>query len=507
MSEISEFDEQEINELLEKNSLIDIYIEMFRRGDFSFIVEGEDEDGNIVSHEKQRQALEMLTSGKYDEVLYGGAAGGAKTWTGCVRALFMHLCYPGTRSFIGRNQLGDIIDSVKVTFDKVCKAYGFTDYKFNAVKNFVLLGNGSHINFIEVKYKPSDPMYEDVGSTEYTFGWGEEIGEWHETAATVLSSRVGRHLNKKDGNGNYWVKINKDGKKERFEIRGTILWTCNPKQNWGKREFHDKHHNGTLEDNKAYLQCLITENPFIEKAYVEKLRKIGLKNKSLFQRLFKGNWDYEDNPNQLPNQEAIEAVFDNNHNPEGLSYITCDVARLGSDKAVIMAWSGWIVKEVLTFDLSKITDIAHAIKVFMYKYKVPKNRVIADSDGVGGGVIDILGIKSFVNNAKAIRQGNAEQNYRNLQVQCLYLLAEKINDGSLWIACENLTEQQKQDIKQELAQIQSAPNKRDEAKLDCKNKGDIRSDINRSPDYRDSLFMRVFFDLKSKFTYVKAKWT
>jgi phage terminase large subunit len=507
MSEISEFDEQEINELLEKNSLIDIYIEMFRRGDFSFIVEGEDEDGNIVSHEKQREALEILTSGKYDEFLYGGAAGGAKTWTGCVWILFMHLCYPGTKSFIGRNELGDIIDSVKVTFDKVCKAYGFTDYKFNAVKNFVLLGNGSHINFIEVKFKPSDKMYEDVGSTEYTFGWGEEIGEWHETAATVLASRVGRHLNKKDADGNYWTKLNKDGKKERFKIRGTVLWTCNPKKNWGKREFHDKHHNGTLENNKAYLQCLITENPFIEKDYVEKLRKIGLKNKSLFERLFKGNWDYEDNPNQLPDQESIDAVFDNDHNPEGLSYITCDVARLGSDKAVIIAWSGWIAKEILTFDLSKITEIAHAIKVFMYKYKVAKNRVIADSDGVGGGVVDILGIKSFVNNAKPIRQSNAEQNYKNLQVQCLYLLADKINDGALWIACENLTEQQKEEIKEELAQIQSAPNKRDEAKLDCKNKGDIRSDINRSPDYRDSLFMRVFFDLKSKFTYVKAKWT
>jgi phage terminase large subunit len=296
--------------------------------------------------------------------------------------------------------------------------------------------------------------------------------------------------------------------------------TCNPKQNWAKGEFYDKHINGSLYENnkkllpngekvpqRTFMECLAIENPHLPQDYINNLYDKAEKDPSTYQRLFKANWDYEDNPNQLPDQEAIEAVFDNDHNPEGLSYITCDVARLGSDKAVIIAWSGWIAKEILTFDISKITDIAHAIKVFMYKYKVPKNRVIADSDGVGGGVIDILAIKSFVNNAKPIRQSNAEQNYKNLQVQCLYLLADKINDGSLWIACENITSEQKQDIKQELAQIQSAPNKRDEAKLDCKNKGDIKSDIGRSPDYRDALFMRVFFDLKSKFTYVKAKWT
>ena len=219
---------------LENIDPLQLRIELFRQGNFDFIVEGEDEEGNIVSHEKQREALKILTSGKYDEFLYGGAAGGAKTWTGCVWIMFTLLCNPETKAFIGRKELGDLIDSVKVTFDKVAKAYGFSDYKFNAVKNFIKFGNDSHINLIEVAYKPSDPMYETVGSTEYTIGWGEEIGEWHETASTVLGSRVGRHYNKRHPDGSLREKA----------IRGTILWTCNPKQNWGKREFHDKSKNG-----------------------------------------------------------------------------------------------------------------------------------------------------------------------------------------------------------------------------------------------------------------------
>ena len=481
-----EINQNQINQLLSTVDPLQLRIELFRKGDFSFIVEGEDEDGNLVSHEKQRQALEILTSGKYDEFLYGGAAGGAKSWTGCVWIMFTLLCYPHTKAFIGRNELKDILDSVKVTFDKVAKTYGFSDYKFNAVKNFIQFGNGSHINFIEVKYKPSDPMYEDVGSTEYTIGWGEEIGEWHETAATVLGSRVGRHLNKKDANG----------KRREKPIRGTVLWTCNPKQNWGKREFHDKHLKGTLEDNKAYLQCLITENPFIEKEYVEKLRGIGKKNKSLFERLFKGNWDYEDNPYQLTDQEMIDIIFTNDLKPSRDRYITADIARFGSDKARIGYWEGWDLKRVISLDISKTTDIELAIRTLRFKYKVAKNRTIADEDGVGGGVVDGAGILGFKNGSRAIKENKEQPNYKNLQVQCLYKLAEKVNEGEICISAD-LTNDEKDEIRSELAQIQSKGDQDPERKLDCKSKAEIKQDIGRSPDWRDMLLMRVYFDLKT----------
>ena len=488
-------DEKKLEHIASNLSLIDIYAEMFRKGDFSFIVEGEDEDGNLVSHEKQREALEMLASGKYDEMLYGGAAGGAKTWTGCVWLMFMGICYPGIKSFIGRNELKDILDSVYVTFNKVARAYGFTDWKFNAVKNFIQFGNGSHINLIEVKFKPSDPMYEDVGSTEYTIGWGEEVGEWHETAATVLASRVGRHLNKKDING----------KIREVPIKGTVLWTCNPKNNWAKREFYNKHLNGTLEPNKAYLQSLVTDNPFIEKEYIGKLKKLSKKNKSLYERYFKGNWNYVDNPYQLAEQEMIEAVFSNDQTPEGKRYVTADVARFGSDKARIGYWEGWRLKEVISLDISKTTDVELAIKTLRYKYRVPRTRTVVDQDGVGGGVVDGVGAIGFKNNGRAIRKGKDAPNYKNLQVQCLYELADRINEGILYIEAD-LTGKERSEITEELAQIQSKGDPDPERKLDCKSKGDIKQDIGRSPDWRDMLMMRAYFDLKSSNVEIVTHW-
>jgi hypothetical protein len=128
------------------------------------------------------------------------------------------------------------------------------------------------------------------------------------------------------------------------------------------------------------------------------------------------------------------------------------------------------------------------------KYQIPKNRAIADQDGVGGGVVDGTGILGFYNNGSVIKEvGREKMNYRNLQVQCLYHLADKINEGGLWMKC-GTSDKEKALIFQELDQIQSKNT--NERKLDCKNKQEIEQDIGRSPDYRDALLMRVFFDLK-----------
>lgn len=491
-----------------KEFMLNYRIESFKKGDFDFIVngvannsEGEWEEGGDATHEKQRRALEILTDNEHDEFLYGGAAGGAKSWTGVCWIVFSCLAYDDTNWFIARNQLKDLLDSVLKTFRKVCKEYGIDGYKVNGQKNYIEFPNGSRINLIEVSYKPSDPMYEDLGSTEYTGGWIEEIGEIHEMAAIVLGTRIGRHGNKE------------------HNLKKKMFMTCNPKQNWGKTKFYDKHKNGELyKENKEllangkkriqriYLNCLVTENPFIEQDYIDGLMAKAVEHKPTYERLFKGNWDYEDNPYQLAEQEMIDQVFDNNHIPKGKGYISADVARFGSDKARIGYWNGWDLSHVISLDISKTTDVELAIMTLRVKYRVPKNRIIIDDDGVGGGVTDGVGAKGFKNNGRPIKLNKDTPNYKNLQVQCLYMLAEKINEGGLNISAD-LTSTEKEEIKIELAQIQSKGEQDPERKLDCKSKGDIKQDIGRSPDWRDMIFMRVWFDLKKSKLNLTTNWS
>ena len=489
-------DEQELIELARELNLVDLYIELFKKGDFNFIVEGIANNsegtwnkGEVASHEKQRKALEILTDDNFDEFLYGGAAGGAKTWTGCVWLGFMAKMFAGTNWFVARKTLKDLLDSVLPSFYDVFKAYGITDFKFNGKYNYLEFSNGSKINFIEVSYFPTDPMFERLGSKEYTGGWIEEVGEVHQKAYSVLSTRIGRKHNSKYG------------------IKRKLYMTCNPKQNWAKTNFYDKHVNGSLyEDNKkllpngekvpqrTFLECLAIENPHLDQDYINNLYNQADRDKSSYERLFKANWDYEDNPYQLTIQEMIDTIFENDHVPEGKGYITADVARFGSDKARIGYWSGWRLKEVISLDISKTTDVELAIMTLRMKYRIPKTRVIIDQDGVGGGVVDGTGGKGFKNNGRPIKIKKDMPNYKNLQVQCLYALADIVNEGGIYIEAD-IKSEEKQEIKVELSQIQSKGDQDPERKLDCKSKGDIKQDIGRSPDWRDMILMRVWFDL------------
>jgi phage terminase large subunit len=484
----------QIEAMISQLSPIDIRAQLFKNRDFDFIVKQE-ANGEVKEHKKQRQALEILTSNKYSEFLYGGGAGSAKSWTGCVWLLFMGINYPGTRYFVARNELKALEESVLVTFHKVCKAYGYSDYKYNAVKHYITLGNGSVINFVEIKRQPSDPLFETLGSTEYTAGWIEEVGEIDETGAQVLSKRAGRHMNDKYG-------INK-----------IIFYTCNPKKNWAKREFYDKWKKGELEDFKCYLPALVLDNPFIEKSYAKDLESYKTTNKVLYERLYKGNWDYEDNPYQLTDYEMIDAMFTNNHVNKDINgnqikakrYITADVAGMGSDSARIGYWEGWELKEVISFDKSTSTDIEMAIRTLQFKYKVAKPRCIADYDGMGFGVVHGTGIKAFRNNARPIQKGREVANFKNLQVQCLYYLAEKINNAEINISAD-LTSTEIEQIKEEMTQIQSKGDHDPERKLDCKSKADIKDSIGRSPDWRDMMLMRSYFDLKKTTADLTTTW-
>jgi hypothetical protein len=62
-------------------------------------------------------------------------------------------------------------------------------------------------------------------------------------------------------------------------------------------------------------------------------------------------------PGEQPDYDAIMDMFCNEAvKPQGEKYISADIARYGSDKMVILVWSGFRVIEIFTLDKSSITE-------------------------------------------------------------------------------------------------------------------------------------------------------
>lgn len=449
-----------------------LYKAMFRKKAFEFITQNK--------HKKQDEALQYLTDDIHEEILYGGAAGGSKSWTGCCWLIFMCLNYNNTRWFVGREELKRLTQSTLVTFQKVFSLYGYHQkyYKYNAQMCYITFVNNSRIDFLELKRKPSDPDYERFGSLEYTGGWIEEAGEINFGAYDILRTRVGRHNN------------------EKHSLLPKIFLTCNPKRNWLYELFYKPFKEKKLPKKYAFVEAKVTDNPFISPVYIERLKDIRDDTKK--QRLLFGNWEYMNNPLALCDDEAIDDIFSNVHvvNKFAPKYITGDIARFGSDNTVIGVWKGWELIDIITMEISSVVDSAKIIKQLKIKHRVPTSRIVVDEDGVGGGVVDILKVKGFVNNSKPIATKRKQVvNYRNLQTQCIYMLSDIINENKIYISA-NLDMDVKEMIIADLSSI--APDGEIDNVLTIIKKSKVKEQLGRSPDFRDMIAMRCFFDLKPR---------
>lgn len=445
---------------------------------------------------KQHQAWEILHDDITEEFLFGGGAGGGKTYIGCEWLIEMCLRYPMTRWFIARKRLKVLKQTTLVSFYKIARKHGLkkdVDFKYNdQTSQITFIATESTIDLLEVDYRPSDPDYEDLGSAEYTGGWIEEGGEVHEGAYDTLSVRVGRYNN------------------ELYGLLGKLFITCNPKKNWLYRIFYLPWKKHTLPDNMRFLQSLVTDNPKIDAGYIQKLKN--LKNKAKRERLLKGNWEYEDDPATLIEFENIADLFTNTLDDEDLEgkYITVDVARYGDDLTVIKCWQGLKVYRVRVRSKQSIPQTIQLAKETAKEEGVPFSHVVVDEDGVGGGVVDgMQGVRGFVANSSPLEDTRVnpnpdeKPNYRSLKAQCGYMLADYANEHRIAIDLNGPVDYDEdinyeEMLTEELEQLKAADVDADDAKLDLMPKEDVKAAIGRSPDFGDNMIMRMIFFLKPK---------
>lgn len=411
---------------------------------------------------KQKIAYDLLTDHKHDYIGYGGSAGSGKSVLGCWWLMELGYYLQGAKFFIGRDSIKDTRASVLKTWSEVAKSIGFESYKFTDIG--IVFDNGTEIELLDLTFYPyKDPLFERLGSKEYTAGWIEEAGQIHYLAFEVLKTRVGR-----------WKNEN---------VKSKILCTFNPKKNWVDTTFYRPFINQNETAGTRFVYALPTDNKYLPDDYIKRLHE--LKDEATKQRLLYGNFDYDDDPTALIDFGQISEMWERKATgTTGTKHITADIARYGSDKAVIMVWYGFDIKEIVTFDISSTTTIQNAIRALSTKHGVLMSNVVADEDGVGGGVVDTLRCKGFVNNSSA-----TIPNYSNLKSECGYKLAEMFNHISI---SAKIDEPTKDLINAELGQLKTYDSDKDN-KLKLLPKERIKENIGRSPDYLDAFIMRMYF--------------
>lgn len=442
---------------------------------------------NLIA--KQENAVYYLKDNFTKEVIYGGAArqppfrnvrgqiyaGGGKSALGVLWLIEQCQTYPNTRWLMGRAKLKALRETTLNTFFELSSRFDLnSQYRYNSQSGVIYWNNGSEILLKDLFTYPSDPNFDSLGSLEITGAFIDECNQISFKAWQIVKSRIRYKL-------------------KEYSLTPKMLGSCNPSKNWVYTKFYLPSEEDRMDIDKRFIQSLPTDNPHLPKSYLESLLSLDEASK---QRLYYGNWRFDNDPSKLMDYDKIQNIFTNDFVEHGDKYISADIARYGSDKMVVCVWSGFRVIDIFSLNKSSIVETADAIKQLANKHKVPLSNIIADEDGVGGGVVDVLRCKGFINNSKPMEVENKVVQYQNLKSQCYYKLAELVQLNQVYIDCKDGVVQD--EIIKELEQV-----KRDKIDSDGKlcilSKEKVKELIGRSPDYADALMMRMYFEFKINF--------
>lgn len=420
---------------------------------------------------KQKEAIKALKDRTTQELLYGGASGGGKTALGCLWLIECCQHMPGSRWLMGRAKLKNLRETTLNTFMELSESLGVTNqFTFNSQTNVIHWHNGSTILLKDLFKYPSDPEFDSLGSLEITGAFVDECNQVSFKAWQIVKSRIRFKL-------------------KEFDRIPKILGTCNPAKNWVYQEFYIKDKKGDLDIQRKFIPALPKDNPHLHPSYLASLLSLDKDSK---ERLYYGNWSYDSDPSALISKDAIGDYFNPAHIKRGeKKYLTIDVARFGKDSTVFRVWEGLLCTKRFSMPKSAVTEVVDMARSLQRQYGIPNSNSIADEDGVGGGVVDMLKCKGFVNNSKALKG----QNYANLKSQCSIEMAKLIEARKVGEIMESKSIQDL--VSQEMEQVKLKDMDKD-TKLSIIPKESVVEKIGRSPDDWDSIMMRYYFELKGE---------
>jgi phage terminase large subunit len=430
---------------------------------------------------KQEHAIWYLKDNVTNEVLYGGAAGGGKSALGCLWLMEMCQKYPGSRWLMGRAKLKALRQTTLKTFFELASKLNLKgQYFYHQGEQTIKWTNGSEIILKDLFHYPSDPNFDSLGSLEICGAFVDECSQIEYKAWEIVKSRIRFKL-------------------DEFKIIPKMLGTCNPAKNWTYKEFYKPKRDNSLKPYRRFIAALPTDNPHLPESYLQTLLSL---DKNSRERLYYGNWEYDDDPATLIDQDSISDYFNPEHlKPEGMKYMTIDVARKGRDKTVFRIWHGWLCIYREAMAISLVPEVIDRARVLQRKYAVALTNIIADEDGVGGGVVDGLRCNGFVNNSSPLEILQAgvyvKPNFENLKSQCSIKMADMIVSRQAGEKCDDVDVRENTAAEMEQVKLKNIDK---DGKQGVVPKEKVTELLGRSPDDWDSIMMRYWFAIRKVYT-------
>lgn len=453
---------------------------------------------DLTISEVQKLAMDQFDDPQVVNIVFGGGAGGGKSFLIGLLCAIACKKYPGTRWGLARKELKSLKQTTLATLiSKVHRTLGISenDYKLNLLDSTLEYTNGSSILLLDLTAKPSDPEMESLGSLELTGAFVDEVGEVNKKAYDILASRVNRWLNAEYG------------------VTGKVVSSCNPSPGFVRQEYYDKYEergggriqrwksghvwvgDKRLDAYSVYIRSTALDNPFIDQNYIEGLRRLPPQEKK---RLLEGDWNYMDEDDslfpmalvdkmtvfELPEHEYDEngnEVDENGKIKRFNKFIGVDPSDAGKDDTVVTLVEDGIITQQYEIKSPQGKDdaigfyIAGKLIDFAEKNGFSKplaRNITTEGNGIGASLRDAMRVYGWtVNVYTATLQTRNEGYYRFM----LDADEGKIKIYHPIIESGNL-----------VRQLTAHRYDLDTGKPRITSKKELRKLLNRSPDHADS---------------------
>ncbi len=259
-----------------------------------------------------------------------------------------------------------------------------------------------------------------------------------------------------------------------------------------------------LDDNVA----LLTSSP-------EYKANLAQQSDEQRERDFKGNWNFRAMGNDLVKPSHMVQCYRNSAlTDDNVRRMSIDVAFTGGDAAVMWLWIGWHVADIYVCRLDS-RQLLTAIETKREEWRVLEENIVYDLQGVGQYLKGFFRKAVAFNNQEAVHE-RYKGMYDNIKSQCAFMFADKLRQAEVSFepsllkrrfSGKNFTNLELGEILLQERKILRA----DESKADrgrClirKEQMKSASILGRSPDFMESLLMRMVFDLKSREVAI-PKW-